>query len=254
MNAWKGFKNFIVDKKVKENNHIYSFYLKSEEEIEGGLPSYLPGQFIAIKVAKAGDGYSIPRQYTLSTTSNGLYYRVSVKREDEGHVSKLLCDEVQKGDIVQVSAPIGKFVLEEGREPVVLIGGGIGITPMLTMANVALQQNRLVHLMYSLPNSEYYAFDEEIKALHQQSTHIKSTVVYTRPTEKDKVERIYDIEGRLTKEYLRSQISLDAKVYLCGPVEFMRSMYKYLTDIGVLSDNIYYESFVPGQNISKPID
>lgn len=60
-----------------------------------------------------------------------------------------------------ISAPSGKFVVDEGETPIVLMGAGIGITPMLTMA--AGKTERKCHLVYSLPNSQYLAFDEEIR-------------------------------------------------------------------------------------------
>ena len=111
MSVWKGFKEFIVSDKVAENEYIYSFYLTSTDDEK--LPDYLPGQFIAIRVQNEDRTWSRPRQYTLSSVSNGKYFKISVKREPEGDVSKKLCDTVHKGDLVKISAPTGKFVLKD---------------------------------------------------------------------------------------------------------------------------------------------
>lgn len=250
MNTWKGFKDFRVTKKVEENKYITSFYLQPAEGGDIELPAYLPGQFIAIRAKDIEGNYSKPRQYTLSSPSNGVYYRISVKREEEGNVSKLLCDTVQIGDIVQVALPVGKFVLKEKQSPVVLIGGGIGITPMLTMAYEAMNKKRPAHLIYSLPNSAYHAFDEEIKKL--KGSTVKTTIIYTRPTVEDKVTEAYDVEGRLTREWLNNELVADGEYYFCGPIEFMRTVYHYLIELGVQKENIHYELFAPGEDITKP--
>ena len=252
MELWKGFKTFVVADKVAENKYIDSFYLKPVEEEGGALPSYLPGQFISIRVPLENGTYSRARQYTLSELSNGEYYKISVKREETGNVSKLLCDKVQKGDQVEISAPAGKFVLEEGDRPVVLIGGGIGITPMLTMAKEAYHTGRKAQLIYSLPFYEYYAFDKEIKALSGEDSSVETTIVYTRPTEEDIKAKRFDISGRLTKEWLKANTPHNAQYYFCGPIEFMRAIYHHLIELGVEKEDIFYELFAPGEDITKP--
>ena len=250
MNKWKGFKDFRVYKKVEENAVISSFYLKPVEE-EYKLPDYLPGQFISIRIPMEGGGYSRTRQYTLSNLSNGEYYRISIKREESGNVSKILCDTVQEGDIVQISAPVGKFVLEDEKLPVVLIGGGIGITPMLTMAYEAFNKKRPAQLIYSLPNSEMRVFEKEMELFNAEKSSVQLITFYSRPTEEDKREKKFDIGGGISKGWLKEHIDIDAKFYFCGPIEFMRTMYHYLVEIGVQKENIYYELFAPGEDITK---
>lgn len=250
METWKGFKDFIVDKKVKESPWVCSFYLKSIDE-NGKLPQYYPGQFIAVRVPLEDGKYSKPRQYTLSTVSNGEYYRISVKREQDGDVSIKLCDMVNQGDKLQISAPAGKFILKNNDMPILLIGGGIGITPMLTMSAEAVKQNRITHLIFSIPNSEHYIFGDEIQRFNEVGKNFKSTIVFTRPTPEDKKEHKYQLEGRLTKEWLEKNIDKNTDVYFCGPFEFMRSIYHFLIDIGVSPEHINYELFAPSQDITK---
>lgn len=249
MNKWRGFKDFSVYKKVEENAVISSFYLKPVEE-EYKLTEYLSGQFISIRIPMEG-GYSRTRQYTLSNLSNGEYYRISVKREESGNVSKILCDTVQEGDIVQISAPVGRFVLEDEESPVVLIGGGIGITPMLTMAYEAFNKKRSAQLIYSLTNSEMHIFEEEMELFNTEKSSVQLTTFYSRPTEEDKREKRFDIEGRISKEWLKEHVEINSKFYFCGPIEFMRTMYHYLVEIGVEKESIYYELFAPGEDITK---
>lgn len=248
MNKWNGFKDFIVSKKVKENNNITSFYLEPKDKSE--LPDYLAGQFISVR-AKDGENYCKPKQYTLSSISNNKYFRISIKREAEGHVSKLFCDKVNEGDTIQATMPVGRFVLEDSDKPLVLIGGGIGITPMLTMAYKAVQEKRPTHLIYSVPNTEFYAFHEELKKLKEENDCLRLTLIFTRPTEEDKLDKKYDIEGRMTKEWLKDNIDINSDTYFCGPIEFMKALYHNLIDIGVDKDNINYELFAPGVDITK---
>lgn len=250
MERWKGFREAKVYKRIEENKYIVSFYIKVMDE-EGELPEYLPGQFIAVKVPMEDGTYSKSRQYTLSSISNGDYYRISVKREEEGEVSKILYDQVKEGDNIYITAPVGKFVLKDGNQPVVLIGGGIGITPMLTMAMAAERENRSSHLIYSIPNTEFMAFRDEINKLDDSGAYINTTIVYTRPQETDVMGKDYDEKGRLTKEWLEGNIPKEAEVYFCGPVPFMKAMYQNLRQIGISDDKISFEMFEPGVDIRK---
>lgn len=250
MERWKGFQEAKVWKKVKENDYIVSLYIKMEQG-DGKLPEYLPGQFITVKVPLGEGKYSKPRQYTLSSISNGEYYRISVKREEGGEVSKLLNDKVNEGMCIQITAPAGIFVLKEGDSPVVLIGGGIGITPMLTMAVAAVQSNRRCHLIYSLPNSEYMAFSDEINKLGGFDNHMKTTIVYTRPLVNDVLGQDYDLRGRLNKQWLERNIEKESEIYFCGPLPFMKALYQNLRQIDIPDDKIHFELFKPGVDIRK---
>jgi nitric oxide dioxygenase len=102
---------------------------------------FAPGQYIG--VVATVDGVPMRRQYSLSAASNGRTYRISVKREEGGKVSNYLHDGVQAGGTVQLTPPSGDFVLTESDKPLVLISGGVGITPTLAMLAAALRGNRV---------------------------------------------------------------------------------------------------------------
>lgn len=246
--TWKGFKEAIVFKKVQEDKNVSSFYLKMEDGSE--LPSFIPGQYIAVKVKRNDGTYSKIKQYTLSKDYNEDFYRISVKREPDGNVSKILCDEVNEGDVIEITAPVGKFVLKDSDRTLILLGGGIGITPMLTMAYDAAPKGRKIHLIYSLPNSDSHSFKEEIEAFRKYD-NVKITTFYTRPFEKDIEEKPYDFKGRMTKEWMEENLPVDGDFYFCGPEQFMRSIYHNLVDMGVEKEQINYELFGPGQDITK---
>src|SRR5579875_1007547 len=147
--GWEGFRNFVIAKKVVETEMITSLYLVPQDGKE--LATFIPGQYISIKLDIPETGYTHIRQYSLSDAPGKSYYRISVKRENaindipEGIVSVYLHNHIQEGDIVQISAPAGAFTLDTQTDiPVVLLSGGVGLTPLISMLNtiVETQPNR----------------------------------------------------------------------------------------------------------------
>lgn len=246
---WRGFKEIKVRKIVEEDDLVKSFYLENEDKSR--LPSFISGQYIAVKMKNEDGSFTIPRQYTLSLNSNGEFYRISVKREDEGLISKNLCDEIKVNDTLYITAPIGNFVLKDSEKPLVLIGGGIGITPMLTMAYEAVQTNRKIYLIYSTPNSKYHSFKEEIKELEKNNNNLEVTTIYTRPLDCDKIGETFEISGRISKEYMENNLPRNGEFYFCGPVQFMRNLYHNLIDMNINKEDINYELFAAGEDITK---
>lgn len=247
-NKWKGFKDFLVFKTVKEDEVVTSFYLKSLDESK--LPEFIAGQFIAVRIKNEDNTFTKPRQYTLSMNSNEEFYRISVKREENGYLSKKLCDEIKEGDTIQITAPLGNFILKDSGRPLVLIGGGIGITPMLTMAYDAVSSDRKIHFIYSIPNSTHHSFREEIAKLNNNN-NFKSTVFYTRPIETEKLGEDFDIKGRISKEWMMENLPKDGDFYFCGPVPFMKTVYHNLISMGIEKEYINFEMFEAGVDITK---
>ena len=247
-NIWKGFKDFIVYDKVQEDEVVTSFYLKAADGTS--LPKAIPGQFISVRIQKGDNEYSRARQYTLSMDSKEEFYRISVKIEENGDLSKQLCRNIKVGDKIQATIPMGKFVLKDGNEPVVLIGGGIGITPMLSMAYATKGTDRKVKLVYSTKNSEYHAFKDELSKLNIEE-NIDLIQIYTRPLEEDKENVDFDFKGRINKDWIANNLPMDGEFYFCGPIEFMRTVYKSLESLGIEKSRINFELFAAGEDITK---
>jgi len=185
-NKWMGFKDVLVFKTVKEDEAITSFYLKSSDGSK--LPKFMAGQFITVRIKNDDNTSTKPRQYTLSMNSNEEFYRISVKREENGFLSKKLCDEIKEGDNLQITVPLGNFILKDSEKPLVLIGGGIGITPMLTMAYGAINGNRKIYFIYSIPNAMHHSFREEIaKLIITTSKVLYSIHVLSRMRNQEKI-------------------------------------------------------------------
>lgn len=248
-NGWKGFKDCMVFNKVKEDETVESLYLKS---IDGSkLPKFIAGQFVTVRIKNEDNTFTKPRQYTLSMNSNEEFYRISVKREENGILSKKICDEINVGDTVQITMPLGNFILKDSEKPLVLIGGGIGVTPMITMAYEAVKGKREIHFIYSIANSNNHSFKKEVQKLYENNSNFKKYTFYTRPNESDILGIDFNIEGRMSKEWMLDNLPKDGEFYFCGSVPFMKEVYKNLILMGVEKEYINYELFESGIDITK---
>ncbi|MDQ0971967.1 nitric oxide dioxygenase [Neobacillus niacini] len=257
--GWDGFRSFIVDRKVKESDVITSFYLKPEDNKE--IAHFLPGQYISIKLEIQGEEFTHIRQYSLSDTPGKDYYRISVKREagtayPDGMVSNYLHDTVTEGEILKVSAPAGDFVLDtEKNTPVVLLSGGVGLTPMLSMLKtvVEVQPERNVTFIHAAANGNVHALRGEVDSLSALD-NVNSFFFYDSPTEEDRQNNSFDVEGYVTQDWLVNNIpTLDADFYFCGPVPFMKSINNSLKNLGVAEERIHYEFFGPKGSLEESV-
>ncbi|WP_059171688.1 NO-inducible flavohemoprotein [Bacillus sp. FJAT-27445] len=249
--GWDGFRGFIVDRKVEESGVITSFYLKPEENRE--IADFQPGQYISVKLEIPGEEFTHIRQYSLSDTPGKNYYRISVKREagtenPDGKVSNYLHTQLKEGDVLHVSAPAGDFVLDVQKEtPVVLLSGGVGLTPMISMLKTVaeVQPERKVTFIHAAQNSSVHALREEVELTADRET-IKSYVFYDSPTNDDRKNQAFDVEGYVTKEWLKENVDIqDADFYFCGPVPFMKAIYRALQELGVTEERVHFEFFGP---------
>ncbi|SFA70889.1 MULTISPECIES: NO-inducible flavohemoprotein [unclassified Bacillus (in: firmicutes)] len=245
--GWEDFKYFIIDKKVTESDVITSFYLKPADGKE--LPPFQPGQYISIKLEIEGQEYTHIRQYSLSDISGKDYYRISVKKEagnnnPDGMVSNYLHNGLKEGERVLVSAPAGDFVLDtEKSTPVVLIGGGVGVTPMISMLNtiVEKQPERKVIFIQAAQNNKMHAFNNHVQEVANIHKNVSAHVFYDVVEAGDGA-----VQGYITAEWIKENALLEeADYYFCGPVPFMRSLHQSLADLGIEQSNIHFEFFGP---------
>lgn len=256
--GWEGFRNFIVDKKVKESDVITSFYLKPEDG--EAIAPYQAGQYITLKVQPEGQAFTSLRHYSLSDASGKDYYRISVKREDgnaeksEGVVSNYLHKCIQTGDVLPVNAPAGDFILEAKDMPVVLISGGVGLTPMVSMLNTIVEQQpeREVTFIHAALNSHVHALKDHVAQLANEYSTVKSFIAYSEPTEQDREAKNFDKEGFVDLAWLKSVLTTNqADFYFCGPTPFMKAIYRVLKDWDVPTENIHFEFFGPAGTLEE---
>ena len=260
---WKDWREFVVDRKVKESEEITSFYLKPVDEKK--LPSFKPGQFLTIKLDIPEQPRPVIRTYSLSDyESTGAYYRLSIKRENApkgldvppGIASNFMHDRINEGDIIPAKPPNGKFFLDlNGNLPAVLISNGVGITPMIAMAKACQQTNsaRPLWFLHGARNGDYHACRQEIQDLAKDNDKLSVHYKYSRPRPED--EGLYDSQGYVDKSLLAEQIlpqieaqtgATTAEYFLCGSPAFMDSIRQGLKELGVSDDRVFYESFSKG--------
>lgn len=249
--GWRGWKRFVIRRKVPESAEITSFYLYPADG--GPAPYFLPGQYISVKLFVPLLGLNQPRQYSLSDAPNGEYLRISVKRETSrtnnpaGLVSNLLHDKYQEGDEIDVSPPFGDFMLHEDRDtPAVFISGGVGITPLLSMLNtlMASSSSRQVVFVHGARDSKVRAMKEFVHHATHDSDHIKSIIFLETVTESDKPGEDYDHTGWVDLNQIKDDILLpEADYYICGPTPFIRLHRDQLLAMGVPASRIHYEIF-----------
>jgi len=192
------------------------------------------------------------RTYTLSTTANPEHYRLSIRRgEGNALVSKFMHANVKEGFKIEAMSPRGKFVLDKSSDrPVVLVSGGVGLTPMIAMATHLVEEGkrtgkfRPVYFIHGTNHGGSHAFGKHIESLQSQHPGLKSYVCYSDPREADKLGKTHDNVGYVTMEVLKQVLPFGQHdFYLCGPPPFMKSLHDGLVALGVPKDRIRYESF-----------
>lgn len=249
--AWNGWRAFTIKKIIDESAEIKSFYLYPSDE--KSIADYQAGQYISVQVFVEELGLIQPRQYSLSSAYNPEYYRISVKRENAigenpaGMVSNTL-HKKSEGDTVMLSSPAGIFSLKPAGVPLVLISGGVGITPMLSMleTNRATSQHKTVWV-HGCRNAAVHAFKDDVDTISKEADWLE-TYLFNEDLEENHNGTI--IKGRVNLEHCKEAILLEnAHYYICGPELFIKAHYQSLLDLKVDKQNIFYEEFGP-QTIS----
>ena len=243
--GWRGFKPFRVARKERESGVITSFTLVPFDGQP--LPLHKAGQYLSVRVEGVGENVEM-RQYTVSCAPNPDHYRISVKREEGGIVSRHLHDRVEEGDEVLVHVPHGDFVLDEtGTRPVALFSGGVGITPMLAMLErlVDMGSPRPVTFVHAAVDGSVHAFGDRLQEIVAANPHVSTLVLYENPREEDVRGEHYDLAGRVSAEALTGCLAEDAEYYFCGPRGFMAEVDATLARMGVPVERRHYEAFGP---------
>lgn len=247
-----GFRRFRVARKVPESDVITSFYL---EPADGGpLWQALPGQYLTLRVPNGG-GAALKTYSVSCNVAEPSHHRITVKREarpqdrpatPDGIGSCWLHDHVEIGAEVEIAAPRGAFILDESSDrPVVLLAGGVGLTPLLSMLHRLAGTRRKAWFVQACENGTVHAMGEELRNLAAGSDgRIQTYTVYRAPTDADILAGRHQSAGVVDKAMLQSLLPLDDyDFYMCGPTPFMVAMYRLLCELGVPKPRIAYEFF-----------
>jgi ferredoxin-NADP reductase len=242
-----------------------SFLLKPVDGVT--LPPFMPGQFLTFSLpvkdaSAAGATDVIPRTivrcYSVSDRPRPDSYRVTIKRVPApadrpalppGVSSGHFHDRVREGDVLRVKAPAGHFHIDpDTTEPVVLVAGGIGITPLMSMLLWCLdeQPERAIHLYYGVRELAEQAFRAQLAMLAIRHPNFRLNVVVSRPSANELPDIDFQHAGRIDVDLLRRTLPAgNHHFYVCGPAPMMESLVPALIESGVPKANVHYEAFGP---------
>jgi len=252
--AAPGFRALTVAKVDRESGSIVSLVLEPADGSSLTVP--LPGQFVVVRLRRKADAPPILRSYSLSGVPDAARYRITVKEEAHGIASTYLNTQVRAGDVLDVSAPRGAFILQRADRPVVLLSAGVGVTPMMAMLHslAADSAPRAVWWIYGARNGRDHPFAREAHELLVKLPQARRHVQYSRPDATDRMDLDYDAAGRLSISVLQTLgVPRESDYYLCGPPAFLADFTASLGDWGVARDRVHTEIFGSGESVTPGV-
>ena len=205
--------------------------------------TFLPGQFL--NLAFWIGGARMNRSYSISSSPTQRdYVDLTVRREPRGSVSRHIVDLLRVGDSIEAGGPVGRFTFSGTEaESIVLISGGVGITPMVSITRYLTERSwpGEIFFIYTCRTPADLIFADELAALRVRNPKLRVAVTMTRAEGTDwKGPR-----GHLTKELLAQTVPnlASRRIHLCGPPSMMHSTKAILTELGVPPDQVKTEAF-----------
>jgi ferredoxin-NADP reductase len=198
--------------------------------------THLAGQHYVLRLT-APDGYTAARSYSIASAPDESHeFELTVERLEGGEVSMFLHDDVAVGDELEIRGPIGGWFVWNGDSPVLLVGGGSGVVPLMAMLRLARRTGKsdLVRLVVSVrsPDDLYYA---------NEIVGPQTTLVYTRATPPTFVRP----PARLTRHDIPQPVTPGVRAYVCGSSGFADAASDVLVGVGVPTERIRVERFGP---------
>ena len=248
--AAPGFRPLIVARMDRESKSVVSLLLVPVDARPLTVP--LPGQFVVLRLCPKADAPPVLCSYSLSEMPDAGHYRITIKEEPHGIASTYLSTQLRVGDVLDVSAPRGAFILRHGNLPVVLLSAGVGVTPVMAMlhALAAHASPRPVWWIYGARNRLDHPFAREARDLLAKLPHTRSYVQYSRPDSTDRLGVDFDATSRLTVTVLEKLgVPRESDFYLCGPPAFLEDFTAGLGGWGVARDRVHTEIFGSGKSV-----
>ncbi|HDC7933250.1 TPA: nitric oxide dioxygenase [Staphylococcus aureus] len=235
---WIGFKPFKITNIKQESEDIKSFTVETEEY---DFSEFTPGQYITVDVSSDKLPYRAKRHYSIvSGEKNHLTFGVKrdVTTEHEGEVSTILHDEIKEGDIINLAAPVGGFVLENTTEPQLFLGSGIGVTPLVAMYEAASAKGLDTQMVQVAENEQHLPFKDNFNSI---ASHYDNAKLYTH---------LKDKQGYIGTEELQAFLANKPEIYICGGTKFLQSMIEALKSLNYDMDRVHYETFIPRLSVA----
>ncbi|HDK4129241.1 TPA: nitric oxide dioxygenase [Staphylococcus aureus] len=235
---WIGFKPFKITNIKQESEDIKSFTVETEEY---DFSEFTPGQYITVDVSSDKLPYRAKRHYSIvSGEKNHLTFGVKrdVTTEHEGEVSTILHDEIKEGDMINLAAPVGGFVLENTTEPQLFLGSGIGVTPLAAMYEAASAKGLDTQMVQVAENEQHLPFKDNFNSI---ASHYDNAKLYTH---------LKDKQGYIGTEELQAFLANKPEIYICGGTKFLQSMIEALKSLNYDMDRVHYETFIPRLSVA----
>ncbi|HDI1036113.1 TPA: nitric oxide dioxygenase [Staphylococcus aureus] len=235
---WIGFKPFKITNIKQESEDIKSFTVETEEY---DFSEFTPGQYITVDVSSDKLPYRAKRHYSIvSGEKNHLTFGVKrdATTEHEGEVSTILHDEIKEGDMINLAAPVGGFVLENTTEPQLFLGSGIGVTPLVAMYEAASAKGLDTQMVQVAENEQHLPFKDNFNSI---ASHYDNAKLYTH---------LKDKQGYIGTEELQAFLANKPEIYICGGTKFLQSMIEALKSLNYDMDRVHYETFIPRLSVA----
>ncbi|MDP3008184.1 MAG: FAD-binding oxidoreductase [Methylococcales bacterium] len=205
--------------------------------------TFVPGQFLNLSFSIGGARMN--RSYSISSSPmRREYVDLTVKREPRGAVSRHIDDLLKVGNEIEVGGPVGRFTFTGAEaQSIVLISGGVGITPMMSIARYLTEQSWPgdIYFIYGCSTPAELIFAKDIAELQAANPKLNVTVTMSRPEGTD----WKGSQGRITKELLAQAVPdiASRRIHLCGPQVMMEAVKALLAELKVPPEQVKTESF-----------
>jgi MOSC domain-containing protein YiiM/ferredoxin-NADP reductase/ferredoxin len=243
--AWNEFRSLTVMASTQESEDVRSYELGAPDGAK--LPDFIPGQYVALRVRMSSQHAVAIRSYSLCGALGAGRFKIAVKNTG-GLVSRFLNEGLRVGDLVEVSAPRGSFVLSADVGPIVFLSAGIGVTPLLAMlhalVNVESSAVQEIWWIHSARDQAHHAFAGQARSMLGALKHVHICVIYSRAGAQDRLGTDYNQAGHLSFALLRElSVPRQALFYICGPSGYLRDTQAILTQLHVDERSIHIEIF-----------
>jgi len=214
---------------VKQKSDLINQYRLVDSE-DGILPAFEPGAHLPITLSLADD-QTVERHYSLlSSHHENRYYEIAVQREENGRGgSKYIHQHLTEDSIITAKPPSNEFSLSPTGMHTILIAGGIGITPILSMLRAVVEKQSSFEIHYTAKTEADLAYQEEVIALAKDKAHF------------------YFSQGknanRLDLKHLLSARDRDSHIFLCGPVRMLEAVRDLGIEFNWQENHIHFENF-----------
>ena len=210
-----------------------------------GWTGHRAGQHVDVRLT-ADDGYQAQRSYSIASAAGGTRVELTVEQIDDGEVSPYLTEEAQVGDEFELRGPVGGFFVWDPNPggPVLLVGGGSGIVPLMAMVRQRAANEDAVptRLLYSARSWEDVIYRDELERYGKRGDGLE--IVYTLTREQPPGWTGYSrrVDRDLLSEVAPADLSL---TFVCGPTPFVEAVGEALVELGHEPSRIKTERFGP---------